>query len=235
MTQSLYCEPSDSDDGIALENPLPAGVAVRRRSRCAPVVSGGMTVAVCTEATRQTGMMARLRKVWLRAEKIFVFGPVAHKRACIRADERGEATYAIRLGRTDATGVISPRVAGLGARGLFGHAAHGLCRVLELLSQHTRTKAGTVIASHSAIVPPGRRFSHEEACLVSRMAFHSGARTVVIDMKYATDATTSAFARLVLLRRILRAAGRDLKLVNLRARAANLYEINKLDEVLPRA
>ncbi|MDB5293237.1 MAG: hypothetical protein JWL69_4478 [Phycisphaerales bacterium] len=92
-----------------------------------------------------------------------------------------------------------------------------------------------MIVTPFPIVPLGRRFSHEEACLVSKMALRqSNARTVVIDLKYATEATTSAFARLVLLRRILRAAGRDLRLVNLRARAAKLYEVNKLDEVLPR-
>ncbi|HWE94560.1 MAG TPA: STAS domain-containing protein [Tepidisphaeraceae bacterium] len=88
----------------------------------------------------------------------------------------------------------------------------------------------------SPIVPLARRFSHEEACRVSRLALkQSNVRTVVIDLKYATDATTSAFARLVLLRRLLRATGRDLRLVNLRARTEHLYEINKLEEVLPRA
>ena len=59
------------------------------------------------------------------------------------------------------------------------------------------------------------------------------ARTVVIDMSAVEEATTSAFARLVLLRRELRRAGRDLRITGLRDRAARLYEISRLDTVLP--
>ncbi len=60
------------------------------------------------------------------------------------------------------------------------------------------------------------------------------AQTVVIDLANATDATTSAFARLVLLRRALRRVGRDLILSGLHDRTEFLYEINRLDAVLPR-
>ena len=58
--------------------------------------------------------------------------------------------------------------------------------------------------------------------------------TVILDLSGVDEVTTSAFARLVLLRRELRRQGRDLKLVGLRSRAEKLYEINRLNHVLPR-
>jgi hypothetical protein len=58
-------------------------------------------------------------------------------------------------------------------------------------------------------------------------------RRVVIDLHRAEEATTSAFARLVLLRRLLLRNGRDLQLLNLRHSARALYEINRLSLVLP--
>ena len=47
------------------------------------------------------------------------------------------------------------------------------------------------------------------------------------------DATTAAFATLVLLRRALLRAGRDLLLTGLHDRAAYLFGINRLGSVLP--
>jgi ABC-type transporter Mla MlaB component len=92
------------------------------------------------------------------------------------------------------------------------------------------------IKQESAIVPRSERFSHEEACRVWRDALSDpdAASTVVIDLRNAREVTTAAFARLVLLRRRLRANGRDLRLTNLRGRAENLYEVNRLASVLPR-
>ena len=87
-----------------------------------------------------------------------------------------------------------------------------------------------------AIVPASSgRLSHGEACRIAARALGEGrrAKTVIIDMKNALDATTSAFARLVLLRRLLLKTGRDLRLTNLRDRAASLYHINRLAGVLP--
>src|SRR5690349_10395292 len=89
---------------------------------------------------------------------------------------------------------------------------------------------------HIAIVPRSERFSHDDACRVCRDALkkdpdHS---TVVIDLRHAREVTTAAFARLVLLRRRLRADGRDLRLTNLHERAESLYEVNRLSAVLPR-
>jgi hypothetical protein len=84
------------------------------------------------------------------------------------------------------------------------------------------------------VVPVSRALSHSEACRIADLVLPRGrARTVVIDLKDTAEATTSAFARLVILRRLLLRTGRDLRLVNLRDRAASLYQINRLAGVLP--
>lgn len=89
-------------------------------------------------------------------------------------------------------------------------------------------------AHEFAIVPAAATFSHADACRVYDLAMRCrSAPTVVVDMKHAADASTSAFARLVLLRRELLTAGRDLRLTNLRARAADVYKVNRLTAVLP--
>lgn len=89
-------------------------------------------------------------------------------------------------------------------------------------------------AHQLAIVHGARSFSHTDACRIADLVLGQGrAGTVVIDLKNAAEATTSAFARLVLLRRLLLRTGRDLRLTNLRDRAAGLYHINRLDGVLP--
>lgn len=86
----------------------------------------------------------------------------------------------------------------------------------------------------SSVIPKQERLSHDEACGIARQVLRDlGPRTVVIDMRNAREITTAAFARLVLLRRRLRAQGRDLHLSNLRGKAASLYQINRLDAVLP--
>jgi anti-anti-sigma regulatory factor len=89
----------------------------------------------------------------------------------------------------------------------------------------------------ATLVPESPAFSHDDADRISRLATTGGctARRIVIDLTQAEDASTSAFARLVLLRRNLLKAGRDLRLVNLRDRAAALFEINRLQAILPRA
>lgn len=92
------------------------------------------------------------------------------------------------------------------------------------------------VPAHSqvAIIPAAGRFSHSDACRIADLVLGQGrAATVVIDLKNAADATTSAFARLVLLRRRLLETGRDLRLANLRDRAASLYQVNRLAHLLP--
>jgi anti-anti-sigma regulatory factor len=87
-----------------------------------------------------------------------------------------------------------------------------------------------------SLVPRHPRLTHEDACRISRLALERAAvRTIVIDQTNVREATTSAFARLVLLRRVLRRTGRDLRLVNLHDHAATLFEVNRLGKVLPRA
>jgi len=90
------------------------------------------------------------------------------------------------------------------------------------------------VANHIEIVPHSEKFSHDEACRVARAALvRQQGNTVIIDLRYVREVTTAAFARLVLLRRTLRAAGRDLRLANLHDRAASLYQVNRLMSVLP--
>jgi anti-anti-sigma regulatory factor len=92
-----------------------------------------------------------------------------------------------------------------------------------------------MFASSSSLAQDVPCFAHREACRVFDRAVDApDLRTVVIDMSGVAEATTSAFARLVLLRRELRRHGRDLRITGLRDRAAKLYEISKLDMVLPR-
>lgn len=92
----------------------------------------------------------------------------------------------------------------------------------------------SAVLIQSSVIPKQERFSHEEACWIARQVLSDAeTRTVVIDLRNAREITTAAFARLVLLRRRLRAQGRDLHLSNLRGKAASLYEINRLDAVLP--
>jgi anti-anti-sigma regulatory factor len=89
-------------------------------------------------------------------------------------------------------------------------------------------------SQHLALVPASKSLSHSEACDIAHLALRERrARTVIVDMKNVFDATTSAFARLVLLRRRLLKAGRDLRLINLHDRTANVYQVNRLAGVLP--
>jgi anti-anti-sigma regulatory factor len=87
-----------------------------------------------------------------------------------------------------------------------------------------------------ALVPSAKSLSHSEACHIAQLALRERrARTVIVDLKNVVDATTSAFARLVLLRRRLLKAGRDLRLINLHDRTASVYHVNRLGGVLPTA
>jgi anti-anti-sigma regulatory factor len=89
----------------------------------------------------------------------------------------------------------------------------------------------------ATLVPQAIEFSHDVADQLSRLAIAGHCRTakrIVIDLSRANEASTSAFARLVLLRRALLKMGRDLRLANLRDHAAALYQVNRLDTILPR-
>ncbi len=56
---------------------------------------------------------------------------------------------------------------------------------------------------------------------------------VIIDLINVHEVTSSAFARLVLLRRELLRRGQDLRITGMHGRAARLYEIMRLARVLP--
>jgi len=81
--------------------------------------------------------------------------------------------------------------------------------------------------------PKSRCFSHAEACRIAVEALSENARRIVIDLTSAYDATTSAFAQLVVLRRKLLHVGRDLCVTGMRDRTAGIFEVNRLGGVLP--
>jgi anti-anti-sigma regulatory factor len=85
------------------------------------------------------------------------------------------------------------------------------------------------------IISHGPCFSYAEACRVVGQALSEHAKRVIIDLGGAEDATTSAFAQLILLRRTLLRVGRDLCVTGLRDRTAGVFEVNRLSAVLPPA
>lgn len=89
-------------------------------------------------------------------------------------------------------------------------------------------------ANPSGVMLKSDQFSHEDARAISRWALRrETAHTVVVDLSHATDATTAAFATLVVLRRQLLRDGRDLRVSGLRDRAHYVYAISRLTHVLP--
>ena len=69
---------------------------------------------------------------------------------------------------------------------------------------------------------------------IALAAQHSSfARLIIVDLSRVRDASTDAFADLILLRRYLLRRGRDLRIDGLRDRAAKVYEVNRLGDVLP--
>ena len=77
-------------------------------------------------------------------------------------------------------------------------------------------------------------FSYDNACQTAqRVMVSNNDRIARINFEGVTATTTSALARLILLRRHLLESGRDLRIVGLDGRAKALYEVNKLQGVLP--
>lgn len=89
----------------------------------------------------------------------------------------------------------------------------------------------------SSMLPEfGRRLAHQDACRLSDNILQDRSlQTAVIDLTDVEETTTSAFARLVLLRRQLLEQGRDLRLLGLHDRAETLYRLSRLEMVLPLA
>jgi hypothetical protein len=92
-----------------------------------------------------------------------------------------------------------------------------------------------VAGNNQTIRHDGSRFSYSDACQVARYATASGGQgLVVVGLEQTCDTETAALARLVVLRRDLLRAGRDLRIAGLCGRANSLYEISRMAEVLPR-
>ena len=92
-----------------------------------------------------------------------------------------------------------------------------------------------MFARDFAIAPKIRCLAHRDAYRIWNTALVSaGDQTITLDLSDVEEITTSAFARLVLLRRELRRNGGDLQLMGLHDLAERLYEVNRLDGVLPR-
>lgn len=91
-----------------------------------------------------------------------------------------------------------------------------------------------MVASQSTILPAGAVLSHEEALRLADLATRApGNQVIVLDLSRCKQASTSAFARLVLLRRELLNRGRDLRLAGLRDQPARLFEVHRLNGALP--
>src|SRR6476469_1759928 len=85
-----------------------------------------------------------------------------------------------------------------------------------------------------AIATKAELFSHEDARQISKWVLNRyTAKTVVIDLSQASDASTAAFAALVVLRKKLLRNGRDLRVSGLRDRAENVFNVNRLQTILP--
>ena len=92
-----------------------------------------------------------------------------------------------------------------------------------------------VAAEHLKVSHRGPCLSYAEALQIAeRLPRDRPARMVLIDLERTTEATTAGLARLILLRRELIKAGRDLRIVGLRSRANALYEICRMGKLLPR-
>jgi len=76
--------------------------------------------------------------------------------------------------------------------------------------------------------------TYRDACLIARRAGRGATgRCVHLHLDATVQTSTAALARLVLLRRELLRRGRDLRIVGLRGRARALYDISRLDRLLP--
>lgn len=91
-----------------------------------------------------------------------------------------------------------------------------------------------MVVDETIIIRSVERLSHAEASRLAGLAENCGARSVVLDLSRCLEATTAAFARLVLLRRSLLQNGRDLRLAGLRGQPSKLMEVHRLEGVLPR-
>jgi anti-anti-sigma regulatory factor len=90
-----------------------------------------------------------------------------------------------------------------------------------------------MVTPESIVIRPAGRLCHDEASRLATLVAASKARTVIIDMTRVTEATTPGLARLVLVRRTLLQAKRDVRLAGLNGQPARLLEVHRLQEILP--
>jgi len=91
-----------------------------------------------------------------------------------------------------------------------------------------------VAGAARAILFQSRYLSYGDACTIARRIFARSAWEIVyIHLDETTSTSTAALARLILLRRELLERGRDLRIIGLRGKARALYEISRLNNVLP--
>ena len=81
----------------------------------------------------------------------------------------------------------------------------------------------------------GMRLSYGEADQIAKQALAADESSVVrIDLEETTQTCTAALARLIMLRCALRKTGRDLRLIGLHGPAEALYQVCRLNNLLPR-
>ncbi len=87
---------------------------------------------------------------------------------------------------------------------------------------------------HILIPYPRATLDYPQVCILAgRLQSGPAPAVFTLDLACSTDATTAAFARLVLLRRHLLERGSDIHLRNLSGRANLLYLFNRMQELLP--
>ncbi len=92
-----------------------------------------------------------------------------------------------------------------------------------------------VLGNVLAIKHGAQRLRAADAIHIAEQAWRfARPRMVLLDLRRTTDATTAALARLILLRRRLLKAGRDLRIRGLTGRADALYRIARMERLLPR-
>lgn len=80
----------------------------------------------------------------------------------------------------------------------------------------------------------GRYLSYGDSCaLARRILARRSWQFVHIRLDHTLHTSTAALARLVLLRRELLKRGRELRIAGLQGKAKALYDINRLDNILP--
>ena len=92
-----------------------------------------------------------------------------------------------------------------------------------------------MVAGNTRLMHLAETFTYADACRLAEQASHGSLDSEIrLGLPAVTRTTTAALARLIVLRKSLRQEGRDLMVVGLTGQAEALYEINRLQLVLPR-